>query len=432
EGIPAATHHGYEIFDDTNLGMSEFVQKLNFRRALEGELSRTITELDEVESARVHIVIPEPALFREKENPPTASVAVKLRSTLGAQQVAGIEHLIASAVEGLDRENVTIVDSQGNVLSRLQDRDPLMALTATQIELKQAVEHNLGVKVKSMLEELLGPNKAIVRVAADLDFSRSEVTKEEFDPEATAVRSEESLETVKQTTDNVQPNPEQGQPPLEESDNITETNNITNFEVSKTTSHIVTQAGGLKRISASVMIDGTYQTVTDQDGNESTQYVGRTQEEVDQITQAVRTALGFDQQRGDEVTVINVPFHVPEVEEGPGGFVYWIQTYWYELLKNIVLGAAVIGVLIYLRNLLQKSSDAAKAMMERRLAAMPGTRGALPGASGEGGQPLALPDIDSELPDEVLEQQQLQQRITDFVLEQPETAARLLKTWLVS
>ncbi|HEB85003.1 MAG TPA: flagellar M-ring protein FliF, partial [Bacteroidetes bacterium] len=263
EGLPSQRAKGYEIFDETNLGMSEFVQKINFRRALEGELARTIMDLDEVDEARVHIVIPEPALFREKENPATASVVLKLRGSLNSQQVAGVSHLISSAVEGLDTENVTIIDTRGNILSDYRDREPLMALSATQIQLKESVEKSLTEKVETMLSRLLGPTKSIVRVSVDLDFTHSEVTSEQYDPELTAIRSEESIERQDNTVDQNQVNPvDPTQPPLGSTKTTTETNNITNYEVSKTITRTTSQTGGIKRISAAVMVDGVYETVT--------------------------------------------------------------------------------------------------------------------------------------------------------------------------
>ncbi len=434
EGLPSQRAKGYEIFDETNLGMSEFVQKINFRRALEGELARTIMDLDEVDEARVHIVIPEPALFREKENPATASVVLKLRGSLNSQQVAGVSHLISSAVEGLDTENVTIIDTRGNILSDYRDREPLMALSATQIQLKESVEKSLTEKVETMLSRLLGPTKSIVRVSVDLDFTHSEVTSEQYDPELTAIRSEESIERQDNTVDQNQVNPvDPTQPPLGSTKTTTETNNITNYEVSKTITRTTSQTGGIKRISAAVMVDGVYETVTSPEGETTQEYRPRSPEEMNKITEAVRSAIGYDDRRGDQLSVINIAFQTPPPEMPPSGLMPFIGRNWQQILQNLLLAAAIIGGLFYLRILLQRSSEAARVMMERRMAALPGRPvGALPGAVGEGGEPLALPDIDSELPPEVVEAQQLQQQIIEFVSEKPETAARLLKSWLVT
>ncbi|MDP8207017.1 MAG: flagellar basal-body MS-ring/collar protein FliF [Candidatus Electryonea clarkiae] len=437
EGMPRATETGYEIFDQTNLGMSEFVQKLNYKRALEGELSRTIEQLDEVESARVHIVIPEPALFRDKENPTTASIALKLRVTLKGQRIAGISHLVAAAVEGLEVDEITIIDSHGNVLSDMQSRDPLMALSATQLQMKEAVERSLTNKVSTMLESLLGPDKAIVRVSTELDFSKSEVTSELYDPELVAVRSEESIETQSTDTDQNSVNPvDPNLQPLGKSSNISETNAITNYEISKTISHTVSHSGGVKKLTSSVLVDGAYETITAEDGTVTEQYVPITQNEMNRITVAVRNALGIDETRGDQLSVQNIAFKAPKPAiEQDATILDWLMVHWYAMLKQIILGAAIIGVLVYIQRILSKSSKAAQVFHERRLASMPsasGIMGALPGATaGVEGQ-LALPDIDSEVSESALEASQLQQRLIDFVKEKPETAASLLKSWLVA
>jgi len=437
EGLPGKRSTGYEIFDETNLGMSEFVQKLNFRRALEGELSRTIESIEEIEEARVHIVIPEQALFREKEQDPTASVALKLRKTLTQDQVLGISHLLGSAVEGLDANEITIIDSRGNVLSNMSEKDPLVAMTTTQMRLKSETEGNLTKKVESMLEELLGQDKSIVRVAVDLDFTRMESTSENYDPDQTAVRSEEIIESNSTKNDENQVNPvDPTQPPLGKTDEVTETNSITNYEVSKTVTNTFSSSGGIQRISASVLIDGRYVTVDDADGNQVTEYRDRDPREMQMIEEAVRGALGLNNDRGDQLSVQNIAFQAPEIDiMPPETVVSWLQTNGVDLLRNILIGAAIIGILIFVRNLLMSSSQAARQVWERRLAALPtghaAAIGALPGAAGAGGEALALPDIDSDLPPEVIEANQLQQQLVEFTQEKPEVAARLLKTWLV-
>ncbi|MCX6138823.1 MAG: flagellar basal-body MS-ring/collar protein FliF [Ignavibacteriales bacterium] len=166
EGIPHSSVIGYEIFDRTNLGVSDFVQKINYRRALEGELARTILQLEEVEGARVHIVVPEKALFKEDEKQTTASVVLKLKSgkPLKRETIQGIGHLIASSVEGLETNNVTIVDSRGVLLSDNSQTNSLSALSSTQYELQQKVESYLTKKAQSILEGAVGNGNALVQV----------------------------------------------------------------------------------------------------------------------------------------------------------------------------------------------------------------------------------------------------------------------------
>ncbi len=435
EGVPADGMTGYEIFDETNLGMSEFVQKLNFRRALEGELSRTIESLDEVEKARVHIVIPEPALFREAEEPTTASVAIRLRTRLNQDQVYGVAHLVASSVEGLMVENITIVDGKGNVLSDLQERDPAMAMTSTQMELKHSVEEKLRAKVESMLDRLLGKDNSIVRVSVDLDLSRQEVSSETFDPDRVAIRSEETVETTSNSTEQRVFNPaDPALAPLGADATSEENSTITNYEVSRTQSHTVRNGGGIQRVTASVLVDGKYVPITDQEGTIVEQYEPRTDEEMQRITMAVRNALGLDDTRGDNLSVQNIMFQVDEKEpEGPT-LLEWFMQNWYEITRNLLLAIAVLGALFYVTTLLKRSSKAAAAIYERQLAAIPESSGqlALPEAQSAKAQRLSLPDIEDDLPPEVIEANQLQEQLVDFVNEKPDVAARLVKTWLMS
>ena len=184
---------GFELFDEAKLGISEYVQKLNFRRALQGELARTISRLEEVESARVHIAIPERALFEEDRVPATASVVLRIErgARLTRGQVQGIVHLVSNSVEGLAKENVTVVDGSGNVLyAGFEDR-PSGMLSLEHQEMKDRVESSLRRKIKSILEKTVGEEKVRVQVDAEVNPSEITETKEIFDPERTAVRSEQ-------------------------------------------------------------------------------------------------------------------------------------------------------------------------------------------------------------------------------------------------
>ncbi|GBE30664.1 flagellar M-ring protein [bacterium BMS3Bbin04] len=435
QGLPSQRSTGYEIFDETNLGMSEFVQKLNFRRALEGELSRTVSSLEEVDEARVHIVVPEPALFREKEEAATASITLKLRGNINRGQITGISHLIASSVEGLESENVTVIDSRGNILTDLQSSDPMLSMSNSQLQLKSQVETDLRVKLETMLSQLLGPDRSIVRVAVDLDFTQSSTTSELYDPERVAIRSEEINEITNNSSDPQMVNAvDPTQPPPASTENQIETNNITNYEISKTLTQETSQTGGVERVSVSVLIDGTYQNIANESGGQERTYVERTPDEMDKIELAVRGALGVDDSRGDVITVLNIPFEQPEAYEPTTNIMSWLTDNWAMLLRSLLIGAAVIGILMYVRNLVAASSHAAREVWERKMAALPGgatPMAALPGAIGDGGEALALPDLDSELPQEVLEANQLQQRLVEFVEDKPKVTARLLKTWLV-
>ena len=182
--MPKGGGVGFEVFDRTNLGATDFVQKLNYQRALQGELSRTIRQIKEIEHARVHIVTPKESLFVEDQKKPTASVLIKTRSgmRLEASQVEGIVHLVASAVEGLDSGNITVVDTSGKILFKRNDATSIGQMTTNQLEYQRNIEEGLKKKVQGMLEEVLGLNKAIARVSADIDFQQIDITEETFDP----------------------------------------------------------------------------------------------------------------------------------------------------------------------------------------------------------------------------------------------------------
>ncbi|HWR83008.1 MAG TPA: flagellar basal-body MS-ring/collar protein FliF, partial [Candidatus Deferrimicrobium sp.] len=195
EGLPRSGNIGYSIFDKNNFGMTDFLLDLNYRRALEGELTRTIMQLSEIQAARVHIVIPKDRLFKEAQKEATASVVLKLKhgSALSGRQIAGITHLIASSVEGLRPDKITIVDYEGNLLTSGQSSDPLAGLSTSQLQVRQQVEQYLEGKAQTMLDNVLGRGKSVIRVTAELNFQQLEKTSETYDPNSLAVRSEERL-----------------------------------------------------------------------------------------------------------------------------------------------------------------------------------------------------------------------------------------------
>jgi flagellar M-ring protein FliF len=193
EGLPQGGGVGFELFDQRSFGMTEFVQKLNYRRALQGELARTIMQLAAVHTARVHIVLPEKSLFLDRQEKPTASVALKLipGRRLSRDQVRGIAHLVASSVEGLDPDDVTIVDTSGQILSRQDENTSFLSQTEAQLTYQQTLEQNLEHRVQTLLERAVGKGKVLVRVTAALDFQHIERTEERFDSDNPAVRSEQ-------------------------------------------------------------------------------------------------------------------------------------------------------------------------------------------------------------------------------------------------
>ena len=327
-GIPSGGGVGFEIFDRTDIGTTEFVQKLNFQRALQGELSRTISQFAEVEQSRVHITLPEKTLFLEDERKPTASVVVKLRhkGALRERYVQGIVHLVAGSVEGLEAGNVTVVDADGNVLSAgASDDSKSVGLTGSQQEFREELEEGLEKRVQTMLEKVVGKGSAIVRVTAALDFKQEEKTEEIFDPDSAVIRSEQRTEEkskgstpVAMGTPGVAANlPEEGEEATSgvSSSDVKKTNETMNYEINKVVRRVVEPTGAIKRLSVAVLLDGTYEVTKGEEGKEEYTYVPRTDEEMKKYENIVMKAIGYNAERGDQVEVTNIPFEKVRLTE---------------------------------------------------------------------------------------------------------------------
>ena len=291
EGLPRKRGIGYEIFDKTNLGMTDAVQKMNARRALEGELQRTIEELDEVKAVRVHIVIPEHTIFLDQQKDAKASVVIRPMPgrELSKDNVRAITHLVSSSVDGLKPESVSIVDIEGKLLSSPYSGDEMAATSSRNSELQQNVERYLENKANQMLSGVLGHSKALIKIAADLDFDKVEKTIETFDPESRVIRSEERNE---ENTKNAPDGDHQRE------------RSLTNYEIDKTVQRVVQEVGNVRRLTVSVAVDGKYETGTD--GKRA--FVDRSADEVQKIEELVKNAVGYDLARGDQITVASLQF----------------------------------------------------------------------------------------------------------------------------
>jgi flagellar M-ring protein FliF len=317
-GLPKGGGVGYEIFDKSDaLGATSFVQNINHLRALEGELARTIRSIDRVVAARVHLVLPERPLFSRERQEPSASIVLKLRGSLEAQHVRAIRHLAASAVNGLKPTRVSIVDESGRLLADGAD-DNLSGLGSSADERKLAFERRLRENVENIVSSVVGPGRARVQLTADFDFNRITQTTDKFDPEGRVVRSSQSREetsasseakegqvTVGNEVPGGQQNRQQQQSgePGSKSDNR-KSEEIVNYEISRTTKTEVIEGGRVSRISVAVLVDGTYA----KNGNGEATYTPRDKDELERIATLVRSAIGFDQRRGDQVEVVNLRF----------------------------------------------------------------------------------------------------------------------------
>ena len=333
-GLPQGGGIGFEIFDKTNFGTSDFVQKLNYRRALQGELSRTIQSLSEIDSCRVHLAVPEKNFLLEKETKASASVMVKLKSwrNLSKNQVQGIVHLISSSVEGLSPLDVTVIDNRGGMLTRpVQDNE--IQLSNNQLELQRGYEKDIETSVVKILEPVAGKDKVKAKVFVALDFTRTEKTEEKFDPTGQVVRSEQKNQEksltslpvsggVPGTTSNL-PNKKSPQPAASTGGggSTQKQSEVVNYEVSKTISRVIGPSQEIKKLSVAVLVDGSY---TLPQGSKVKKYTPRTEEDLKRFEDLVKKAVGFSAERGDEVKVVNMPFETVNPEELPeSGKDYW-------------------------------------------------------------------------------------------------------------
>lgn len=353
-GLPKGGGVGYEIFDKSDaLGATSFVQNINRLRALEGELARTIRALDRVQFARVHLVLPEKPLFSRETPEPSASIVLRVRGALEPQQVRAIRHLVASAVTGMKPQRVSIIDEAGQLLANGAAGDE--ASGATGDERRTAFERRMRDQVEAIVSSIVGPGRARVQLSADFDFNKITQTSDKFDPEGRVVRSSQTREEL---SSNAEPNQGQvtvnnelpgGQKPegagasREQSKKSEE---IINYEISRTTKTEIVEAGRVNRMSVAVLVDGVY---TKNDKGETT-YAPRAKEELDRIAALVRTAIGFDAKRGDQVEIVNLrfaeqPAAVPAAE--PTGLLGMIRFTKDDIMYAIELGVmTLLGIIV--------------------------------------------------------------------------------------
>lgn len=322
DGLPLGGSIGYEIFDKTDtLGTTSFVQNINRVRALEGELARTITSINRIRAARVHLVIPERQLFQREQKSPTASIALKVRGVLDQSQIRAIQHLVASAIDGLSPARVSIIDETGTLLASGNGAEGPGAMMMNAQARTSQIQNRLRNQISSLLTGVVGPGRARVQVAAEIEMKRVTQTSDVYDPESQVVRSTQSRSQEREsqerrsqagvTVGNELPaaTADAGRPDETEASNNTE--EVVNYEISRTTTTQVQEAGAVKRLSVAVLVDGTYQK--NQDGSYT--YQPRSDEELARLATLVRSAIGFDEKRGDKVDVVNLEFAEKPIED---------------------------------------------------------------------------------------------------------------------
>lgn len=424
QGLPAGTEVGLELFENTPMGMTEFTQKLNFQRALQGELARTIKSLDAVEQARVHLALPKEELFIKEKQNGKASVMVKLHPgrTLSQGQIQGIVHLVSSSVGGIPPGNVVLVDPKGNLLSGNKAISADVMLTATNYSHKRKVESEMEQRITMMLEEALGTGKIIARVNADMNFDKVVQTEELYDPDSQVVRSEqtttesmvgaaapggvpgvESLIPGEEGT----PEPEPGKAPTRSNEKQT-----LNFEINKVVKQTSQTTGKIKRLSVSVLVDGTV-------SGSPPQYQPRTQEEMAKYIELVKNSVGFDEKRGDQVQLENIQFdkslelqNIKEAEK---------QWQWDLGVNAVIWTIGIILIALFILKVLLPLVRWVTTSVE----APPGSRGA-PMTP----EQLEAMEEEMQLARQAQENVEIRKSVGGFVDTDPKYAAAILRKWM--
>ena len=454
EGLPQSGKIGFEIFDKTNLGMTEFLEKISYKRALEGELARTILSLKEVSQARVHLVLPKESLFQEKSEPTKASVVIKLNAgkQISDTMVSGIVHMVSSAVEGLNPQNVTVVDIAGRMLSAKQG-SPEESLTATQLELKGRYDKDLKHKVVNILAPVVGEGRVKADTWVTLNFNRSEQTEEKFNPQETPIRSQQKSEEqilpgsagpagVPGTSSN-QATPAPNFTPINGrgQSSSTKRSETTNYEISKLVRHTVEPIGGVRKLSVAVIVDDAVKMEKAADGSAVKKTTPRSADELKKIRDLISSAVGFDATRGDQLTVENIAFEInPGLDDVKPSF----YEKWKELIQPVIRYGAfiILFLLVYflmIRPVSKKVMAPAQEILtpEGELAAL--AEGAAPGALALD-SPKTVKELEAQLdsnaglllpmPVEIRKSDILRQRITEFIQREPDNAAQVMRMWL--
>ncbi len=441
DGLPSRGSIGYEIFDQPDaLGQTQFQQNINRLRALEGELARTIGSLDGIASARVHLVLPERQLFARETEQPSASIVLRLRrDELSQSQVRAIRNLVASATPGLTTSRVTIVDEAGRLLAAAQSEDGAVAegIDARQV----AVEERIRRTVTDIVEGVVGQGNARVQVTAEMDFNRVSETSERFDPEGRVVRSTSTTESTASNSQRAQGataaanvpdagNGGSGNGAQNENNSSQET---VNYEISRTTRTEVSEGGRVRRLSVAVAVDGV--STPGQGENAQPQYQPRSAEEMQRLTALVRSAVGYNQERGDVVEVVNTQFaRAPTADAAPDpGMLAFLGEL--DVMRIVEIVAALIASLAFvffvLRPLIGSLVRGGSAAGAGALAsgapvpALPGPTGAAAAVSAEDVEPaIDIAQIQGRVRASSVK------KVAEVIDKHPDESIQIIRGWL--
>ena len=425
KGLPHGKVVGFEIFDEPKLGITQFQEHVEYLRALEGELERTIRQIDAVKDVRVNIALPKESIFVRNEQEPKASVLVQLWDgmDLTPEQVKAIVFLVSHAVPGLKPENVTVVDNRGRVLTDILQEENDTLGTSKELEIKQKLEREIQRKVQSMLSQVLGGGRVVVRASVEVETGKVETQKEIYDPDKTAVVSERKIqekETGVEKKPQGVPGTSTNVPPVV---NLNAGNQVTtkekkdvtkNYDVSKTIEKAITPVFKIKRITVAVLVDGKYQKEKDKNGNVIIKFVPRSPQEIKTYEDIVKSAIGYDPKRGDRVTVASVPFEARELFKTPEKSK---QFPWYYYL------IAAFGVMGLLSIVLLKLLRGKKAPLEETKEGIGVPEAVL-------AEMRARAEHKQELEEIRIEQDPLYLRIVEIARDYPELISNIVSKWI--
>ncbi len=434
---------GLELFDKQDFGVNSYAQKINYQRALQGELMRAINTLTAVKQSKVILAIPNKKTFLEEGGQPTASVVVELQpgKTLGEDQIRGIRYLVGSAVEGMDPDRVTVVDDRGKMLSR--HSDGVTSGSTEMMELKKKVEADLEERIEAILSKVVGHGKVIARVDAQLNGKVSTSVEESVDPEKTAVRS---LQSEEESMDGARTNPagvpgsRSNLPGAEDAGQVGFKQGVkkeiktTNYEVPKTIKNVKESAGGLEKVSVAVLVDGTEVVTTKEDGSVETKWNARTPEEIQKYEALVKSAIGFNTTRGDAVKIENIQFLAEDFAESDKILTTLERRKLvHALFKWALLGFSLalfffIVVRPFMQWITDSFQDSVEDMLPRtieELEELQSVDSTLPGMSS------ALPVLEESIDPDKAESELLKDRIMAIIEQDSEKSQNAFGMWLV-
>lgn len=451
-GIPSSKAGiGYELFDKSeSLGSSNFIQNVNLIRALEGELGRTIGSIANVDTARVHLVMPKRELFTRTKREPTASVALKMQggNRLKGEEIQAIRHLVATSVPGLELKRITIVDDKGRLLARGAEDDSAGEMASDSDEFRSNFEERMKDQLERLLEQTVGLGNVRAQITADIDFDRIVRKSETYDPDGQVARSIQSISELENSRDrdanvnvtvaNNLPDPGEAEAGVTSETNIEKTEDTTNFEISKEVINHVQEIGTVNKLSVAILVNGSM-TMTEEGER---LYTPRTEAELAQLDRLVKSAIGYDVSRGDTVEVVNMEFSEFTGDLFEESEFSWIKQDFSNILQTIILGVvSILAILLVIRPLINKAIETTTMREDEEdieaLMAPQGVAGQLTDQSGIGPDGEMIEGFDEE-EDAMVDLKGVQgrvksssiKRINDLIDGHPEEALGVLRQWL--